>query len=370
MGIIRAFSGAMGSVMEEQWKEIFSCDSMDMNTLMRRGTKLVSDRSANTRKDDNVLTNGSLLLVADGQCVIVVSQGRIVDVCAEPGEHIFQDSSQPGGVKGFLGEVGRRVAFGGGDIQTVTHRVYYVNMKECMGVPFSTPAPVPFRMSDRNTTLDMDASVMLGGMYSYRVSDPVKLYKLLIGNIEGTYTRDRLSGQMTSQLLTCLQTSFSRLSALGLRPYQLPEHTDRLREALRETMSGGWCGEHGLEIVSLSLSSFRIPDAAEIRALQQTAVLRDRSMASAVLTGAAASAVKSAASNRSGNWLSMALMGKTPEQQEWICRCGTVSKGKFCPECGRKRPAEWICSCGQKNTGSFCTECGSRRTEDPRGRSL
>ncbi len=357
MGIIRAAASAFGSVFEEQWKEFVTCDAMGMDTLMCRGYKRISDRSTNTRKDDNVLTNGSVLLVSDGQCVIVVSRGKVVDVCTEPGEHIFIDPSRPGGIRGFLSDVGTRMAFGGGDIQPITHRIYYVNMLECMDNPYFTPAPVAFRIHDPNTDLDIDMSVFAAGLYSYRISDPAKFYKLLAGNIGGSYTREKLTEQITSLLLTALGPALSRISEQGIRPYQAPEHIPELCNALREEMNGGWCGEHGLEIVSLALDSFAVEGMGTIQTLQKDVVLQDVNMAAATITGATANAMQTAAANGAGGMMAAALIAPQAEPG-WVCSCGAVSRGLFCPECGRRRSSEWICACGQKNSGRFCSECG------------
>ncbi len=297
MGLIRAVAGAMDSVLQEQWKEFISCDAMGQEILLRRAHKTISDGGANSRRNDNVLTNGSLLVVADGQCVIVTSQGRIVDVCSEPGEHIFIDPNRPGGVKGFFRDVWERVGFGGEDVQPVTHRVYYVNLLEIMGNPFVTPAPIPFRISDKNIPVDADLSVMIEGMYSYRVSDPVKLYKAMTGNVASAYSRSGLQRPMTSALLTALQSALPRLGDSGLRPHSLPEHIPELTKALRDAMEKGWAGEHGLELCSIAVSSLKVMNAAGITVLQRVAVFRDPTMAAAHLTGAAADAMQAAAAN-------------------------------------------------------------------------
>ena len=42
----------------------------------------------------------------------------------------------------------------------------------------------------------------------------------------------------------------------------------------------------------------------------------------------------------------------------WQCSCGNKNSGKFCTECGTKKPEDWVCTCGSRNKGKFCTECG------------
>ena len=233
MGILKAVTGAMKSVLDEQWREFFSCDAIGSDWLLVRGKKRIGPRSANTRVDDDVLTNGSILAVADGQCVLVVKQGKVIDVCAEPGEHIFEDPEQ-GGVKGFFREVGRRVCFGGGDIQPTVYRVYYLNVLEITGIPFETPAAIPLRVRDPVTGMDLDSSVRLSGCCSYRVSDPVKLYKTVIGNVRGNFSRREIDSHIRADLIKALQSALAACAAAGIRPSRLPAHVPDLCEALRE----------------------------------------------------------------------------------------------------------------------------------------
>ena len=298
MGLLKAVHGAVGSVLEEQWKEFFRCDALDDETLMVRAYKQTGKRSANTRKDDDVLTNGSILSVADGQCVLVVKQGKVVDFCREPGEHIFEDPDQRG-LKGFFKEVGRRVAFGGGDIQPVVYRVYYMNTKEITGIPFSSRGPIPYRVKDGSSSLDLDSGVSLSGCFSYRVSDPVKLYKTIIGNISGRFSRAELNAHLQADLNASLQSALGSLAGRGLRPSQLPAHTEQLCEALRQQMANRWSGQHGLEIVSLALDGFKSEDGALLQSAQYASMLKDPRSAAAVLTQATAEAMTSAASSGS-----------------------------------------------------------------------
>lgn len=298
MGLLKAVHGAVGSVLEEQWKEFFRCDALDDETLMVRAYKQTGKRSANTRKDDDVLTNGSILSVADGQCVLVVKQGKVVDFCREPGEHIFEDPDQRG-LKGFFKEVGRRVAFGGGDIQPVVYRVYYMNTKEITGIPFSSRGPIPFRVKDGSSSLDLDSGVSLSGCFSYRVSDPVKLYKTIIGNISGRFSRAELNAHLQADVNASLQSALGSLAGRGLRPSQLPAHTEQLCEALRQQMADRWSGQHGLEIVSLDLDGFQSEDGALLQSAQYASMLKDPRSAAAVLTQATAEAMTSAASSGS-----------------------------------------------------------------------
>lgn len=298
MGLIKATLSAAKHVLEEQWREQFACDALGDKTLLVRGRKRIGARSANTRVDDGVLTNGSLLTVADGQAVIVVAQGKVVDVCTEPGAHLFEDPNHPGGLNGYVKDVWERVGFGGGDVQPIQHRVYYVNTKEITDNRFETPAPVPIRTGDAAIGLDLEASVLCRGVYSYRVTDPEKLYRALIGNIGDVYLCNRLNGQLHSRLLTALQTALFELTEEGIRPSQIPGCIPKLRELLRQRFTEQTQTQYGITIVSAAIEALYVVDAAMIQELQAHAVLKDPNMAMAYLAGAAAGAMQAAAANR------------------------------------------------------------------------
>ena len=336
MGIIKAFNGAMHSVLEEQWREIFWCDAMNDDTIRVRGRKRIGSRSANTRIDDDVLTNGSILCVADGQCVLVVKQGKIIDFCQEPGEHIFEDPEQ-GGLKGFFKEVGRRVSFGGGDIQPVVYRVYYLNVKEINGVSFRLRSLL--RVKDRNTGLDFDSEYEMSGCFSYRVSDPVKLYKTVIGNVSKRFTRQELEEHLRSELSANFRSAAAAMSAEGHRPSELPGELPALCEELRERLKTGWWGEHGLELVSIALNAPHTEDADLVQSVHYTAMLRDPEMAAAVLTQAAAEAMPAAARAAGARAMPVLAAEKPADSRTpWTCGCGQENNSPFCRNCGKKRP--------------------------------
>ena len=395
MGLIKAAFGAAGGVLADQWKEYYYCDSISEDVLMVKGQKRTGKRSSNTKGSDNVITNGSIIAVADGQAMIIVENGRIIEVCAEPGEFTYDTSAEPSIFSGSLGEsikasfktFGRRFTFGG-DVGR-DQRVYYFNTKEIMGNKYGTPTPVPFRVVDHNIGLDMEAGLRCNGEYTYRITDPILFYKTLAGNVGGTYTRDMLDSQMKSQFLTCLQPAFAKISEMGIRYSALPGHTLEISEAMDDVLTKKWSGDRGISIVSVSVNSVSLTpeDEAAIKELQKTAVFRNLNMAGAYTTMAQGEAMKSAAANPNGAMMGFMGMGmaqaaggvnaaqlyqmgqqQQPTQQAapaangWKCSCGQENTGKFCVECGAKKPeAGWKCACGSVNKGKFCPECGARK---------
>ena len=397
MGLIKAITGATGGVLADQWKEYFYCEAMDADVLVTKGKKKVSKRSSNKKGDENIITNGSIIAVADGQCMIIVDQGKVVDLCAEPGEYTYDQSTEPslfdGGkladnIKEVFGNIGKRFTFGGEAPKD--QRIYYFNTKELIGNKYGTPSAVPFRVVDHNVGLDVDISIRCFGEYSYRITNPMLFYTNICGNVEENYTRDQLDGQLKTELMTALQPAFAKISAMGIRYSALPGHTMELANALNEVLTAKWKDLRGVEIVSFGVSSVKASEEDEdmIKELQRNAAFRNPNMAAAHLVGAQAEAMKAAASNQNAG-AAMAFMGMNmagnagganaqtlfqmgqqyqpqaapaqPVAAEWKCSCGSVNTGKFCPECGS--PREWKCSCGTVNTGKFCPECGAKKPE-------
>lgn len=402
MGLIRAAKGAAGGVFGDQWKEYFYCESMSSDTLVSKSRKKTSRRSSNRHGSENIISNGSVIAVNDGQCMIIVEQGKVVDVCAEPGEYVYDSFTEPSlfcsdledGIVQVFGQIGKRFGFGGETPED--QRVYFINTKELTGNKYGTPGPVPFRVIDANLGLDIDISVRCFGEYSYRIANPILFYTNVCGNVESEFTREELDGQLRSELMTALQPAFARISAMGIRYSELPGHTMELSDALNQILSEKWEKLRGIRIVSLGVSSIKASeeDEAMLKELQKNAVFRNPAMAAAHMVGAQASAMQAAASNQNAG-PAMAFAGmnmasnaggvnpselfamarndpsqrsvqqeaQSPVQQEsWVCSCGNVNKGKFCSECGNPRPSgPWVCSCGTVNKGKFCSECGRPR---------
>lgn len=404
MGLIKAIAGAAGGVLADQWRDYFYCDALSTDTIVVRGYKRVSNRSSNTHGNSNIISNGSIISVADGQCMLIVEQGKVVDVCAEPGEFLYDSSTEPSIFTGELDgssiskvfkNIGKRFTFGGEAPKD--QRVYYINTKEFTGNPYGTPAPVPFRIVDRNVGLDVDITIRCFGEYSYRVTNPLLFYTNVCGNVEDRYLRTQIDEQLKSELLTSLQPAFAEISDMGIRYSSLPKHTVELAESLNVILSEKWRNTRGIEIASLGISSVKAGEKDEemIKELQRNAAFRDPTMAAAQMVGAQAAAMQEAARNQ-GAGPAMAFMGMNfasqtgginaqelfqmgmsnrntvkPQnddaEESWKCSCGKMATGLFCSRCGSKRPEPqndiWICSCGRKNDGMFCPSCGSRKPE-------
>ena len=426
MGLIKAGFGALGGVLADQWKEFFYCDSLPSDVLVRKGQKRVSGRSSNTKGSDNVISNGSGIAVADGQCMIIVEQGKVVEVCAEPGEFTYDTSTEPSIFAGKLGDsilesfktIGKRFTYGGDAAKD--QRVYYINTKEILGNKFGTPTPIMFEVVNKRLGFSKTVNIRCNGVYSYFITDPILFYAKISSNVENEFTREQIDDTLKTEFVSQLQTAFGILSEQELRPAQIPGKVNELRAAMNQALRYEWVESRGITVGKIAMNPINLTpeDMKAIAQMEDSASYgSNAAMALGRMTTAQANAMETAAGNSAGamtGFMGMGMAGnamggfnpaqqiammqqqqlsasapaadswkcacgatvtgkfcsecgaKKPEPKPiggWKCRCGATATGKFCPECGAPKPAEegWTCACGAVNQGKFCQNCGSKK---------
>lgn len=399
MGLLKAGIGALSGVLADSWRDYFYCDALSSDVLAARGFKKVDKRSSNTKGSDNVISNGSIINVNEGQCALIIDSGKVAEVCAEAGEFVYDQSSEPSIFYGKLGdsikqtfkEIGKRFTFGGS--APVDQRIYFINTKEIMSNRYGTTNPIPFRVVDNRIGLDVDVSLRCNGEYSYRIVNPILFYTNVCANFTDTFNRSNIDSMLKSEIISALQPALGKLSDIGVRPSALPSHTLEICDALNEQLSQKWGNLRGMTISSFNMNAPTLPpeDQEMIKQLQKTAVMRDPGMAAANLAMSQSDAMKIAAGNSGGammgfmgmnmaqqaggmnaqNLYNMAAQQQAQQQaqaqakqqaaNEWTCSCGAKNTGNFCMSCGTKKPAAdngWTCGCGTVNKGKFCMNCG------------
>ena len=412
MGLIKAGLGAVGGVLADQWKEFFYCDALDMDTLVVKGQKRVSGRSSNTKGSDNIISNGSGIAVADGQCMIIVEQGKVVEVCAEPGEYTYDTSTEPSIFAGSFGDslkktfqaIGKRFTYSGDTGKD--QRVYYFNTKEIMGNKFGTPSPIIFEVVNKRIGMSRTVNVRCNGVYSYIISDPLLFYTRVCGNVEYAFTRDQIDEQMKTEFVSALQPAFGALAELELRPAQLPAKVNELKAAMNEALRAEWVDSRGISVEKIALNPITLnpEDMKKIQEMEDSMSYgSNAAMMAGRMTTATATAMETAAGNSAGamtGFMGMGLAGgamgggfnaaqnfyQMGQQQQqsvpnpqavqaqqspqngmgWQCACGAAVTGNFCPQCGAKKPEPkpaggWTCACGAVNSGNFCSNCGAKK---------
>ena len=423
MGLIKAAAGALGGVLADQWKEFFYCDALPNDVLMRKGQKQISGRSSNTKGNDNIISNGSGIAVADGQCMIIVEQGRIVEVCAEPGEFTYNNSTEPSIFSGKFGDslkdsfktFGKRFTYGGDTAKD--QRVYYFNTKEILDNKFGTANPIIFEVVNKRINMSRTVQVRCNGVYTYIITDPLLFYTRLCGNVADEFTRDKIDAQLKTEFVDALQPAFGALAEQELRPAQIPAKAKELKAAMNEALKQEWIENRGISVGKIALNPITLTDSdmKKINEMEDAASVGSNPfMMAGRMTNATADAMQTAAGNSAGamtGFMGMGMVGmgqaggfgaaqnlynmgqqqaaqqqaaqqqptvlqtQAPPQNtadQWTCQCGATVSGKFCPECGAKKPepvqaGAWKCSCGATVTGKFCPECGSPKPAEQEG---
>lgn len=429
MGLIRSLAksigGAIGGTVADQYKEYFYCDALDADVLVTKGRRRATGRAANNKGNDNIISNGSVIAVNEGQCMIIVDQGMVVEFCAEPGEFVYDTSTEPSifcgkfgdSIKATFAEIGKRFTFAGDTARD--QRVYFFNTKEIMGNLFGTPQPIPYAYVDENINLNMQVPVRCNGTYSYRLTNPLLFYKNVCGNVTEDFERSQIDTQLKAEFIDALRPALAKLSQMRIRFDEAQLHNEDVKIAINEALAEKWLKRRGIEVGEVAIQSMTIPKEIEekIQNLQMTAVLQNPNMAAASIAQAQAQAMVDAANNtatgpmmafagmnmasmtggmNAGQLFQMGAQQQQPMQQGygqqpgygqpqqqvsqpaqqqpqnagavvgWACgKCGhTGNQSKFCSECGTPKPQEqagWTCSCGAVNKGKFCAECGAKK---------
>ncbi len=411
MGLIKAIAGATGGVLADQWKEYIVCDALDKETLVVKGQKKVTGRSSNYKGDENIISNGSGIVVNEGQCMIIVEQGKVVELCAEPGRFTYDTSTEPSIFSGPLKEsikdtfrnIGKRFTYGGEAPND--QRVYYFNTKEIGDNKFGTASPIPFRVVDEEMGFRLSVDLRCNGVFSYKITDPMLFYTNVCSNISDTFDRSEIDGMLKGELMNALQPALAKIAAKKIAYYEIPAHTVEIADALNEVLSSQWRETRGIEVFSFAINSLTVPEdqRKKITEWEENAMTRDPLTAASRIVGSQADTMRMAASNENGaltgfmgmgmamnqggmNAQDLFAMGQQMQQQQpaqpapaapaadsWKCSCGNTASGKFCTECGAKKPEpkpaadSWKCSCGATVSGKFCTECGSPKPAQPQG---
>lgn len=398
MGLIKAGVGALGGVLADQWKEFFYCDSLDADILLAKGEKKTGGRSSNKKGEDNIISNGSVIAINEGQAMAIVESGKVVEFSSEPGEFVYDSSTEPSIFCGSLGEsikksfeqVGKRFTFGGDTGKD--QRVYYFNTKEIMGNKFGTATPIPFRVTvSEELGYKLSVDLRCNGVYSYKITDPILFYTNVSGNVPEYYERSQIDGMLRGELMDALQPALAKVAMQKIMYYEIPAHTKEVGTALKEELAAQWRQSRGLEIQSISFNSVSIPEdqRKKLTEWEENAMTMNPATAASRLVGGQVEAMKTAAANQGGmgamggffgmnmaqnaggvNAQNLYAMGQQQPQAapsvqtgSWTCSCGHGGNtGKFCTECGSPKPVggdSWTCSCGTVNQGRFCQNCGS-----------
>ena len=409
MGIIKAALAGASSTLADSWQEFYVCESIPTDVLVVRGKKQLGKHSSNTKGNDNVITDGSGIVVHEGQAMIMVDQGIVTEIATEPGVYKYESGTSPSlfsssfgaGLKETFRETWDRIKHGGDAAKD--QRIYFFNMKELLDNKFGTQNPVPFRVTYQDLGRSFTVGVRCNGIYSYKIADPVLFYANVCGNVTNQYSRSELDAQLKSEFLDSLQPVFSTIAASGIRYDELPGRQKELKTAVETELNPEWKEKRGLKIEKVAINSATISEAdtKRIQEFEDRAWNTNPTNAAATLVESQAKAMQSAANNPNGAAMGLFGMGmaqqaggmnpqnlfnmgaqqaaagatanNAPSADSWKCECGATNTGKFCADCGKAKPlpkpaaGSWKCECGAENTGKFCANCGKAKPADTDG---
>ena len=402
MGIIKAFMGAMGGALGDQWQEVFEADSMTDTTVFAKGVKVRANdkRNSNKKGTEDIVSNGSIIHVYPNQFMLLVDGGKIVDYTAEEGYYKVEHSSAPSLFNGQFGDTLKeafgRVRYAG--VPSQKQQVFYINLQEIKGIKFGTPTPVNYFDNFYNSELFLRAH----GTYSIKVTDPIKFYAEAIPKNATSVDIKDINAQYLSEFLEALQAAINQMSVDNIRISQVVSKTRELSRYMANELDEDWKNMRGFEIASVGIASVSYDEESKklINMRNQGAMLGDAAVREGYVQGAIARGMENAGSNSAGsaqafmgmgmgmnaagNFMASASATNAAQMQQqaaqreaaqkaqaaagaWVCSCGAQNTGKFCAECGSKKPeaaSGWTCSCGKVNTGKFCSECGSPKPAD------
>lgn len=396
MGLIRAAFDSAKTTLADQWLEYYYCDSLSNEVLIQKGTKVVTSGS-NTKASPNIITNGSGFAVNEGQALLIVEDGKIVEFSAEPGRFMWDSSSEPSlfdngwqGLKDSFKIFGKRFTMGG--TPGKDQRVYYVNLKEIIDNKFGSATPMAY-----HDPIYRNIYIRYFGQYTFKIEDPIRFYANISGNVSERYTKTQLMEQCDAEFVNALDTALAKCADAGCQFSDLPKKQMEIAAYMNDALDSSWSERRGMIIEVVAIAKVTPDDESRrrIEKIDDAIMMGDQRVAAGRLAEAQASAMEKAASNEAGamngfigmgfaqqaGGMNASAMFQNMQPQEnnplfqqqpvqngnkavWTCSCGTQNSGNFCSNCGKPNPnGPWTCSCGSVNTGNFCSNCGSKKPQ-------
>ena len=365
MALIRNAVKTSSNVLKDLWKECFYLDSIPQDKLVIRALKRVG-KSTQNNGDDEFITNGSTVIVSPGQCAMIVDKGRIVDICDEPGEYTYNTKEKPSlwvsdAIKTAFSESTRRFTYGS-DTAT-SQRVYFINMKEILGIPFGTSNPVLFRVVDNRAGIDMDIRLRLCGSFTFKITNPVTLFEFVTGNVADSYNTADIIKQLKHEVISVMNPALAEIGNNGIRYTELFLHSDDIENCCRALLTDLWENSRGVQLCNLTFDSITPveEDIATIQRLQRGATFVDERLAQANLMDAQMDALRNASSNSAGAMTGFVGLNMASNSiQGMAAPSRTVPQNRTIPN---TMSGQWVCSCGKSwdNAFGFCPICGSQR---------
>ena len=394
MGLIKAFTEGLSTGLGDQFKELVVCPEVSNNVLVQRGE--VRHGDGNKNATSGVISNGSKIIVPQGMAMMLIENGAIKEFSAEPGEYIWDSSSEPSvftgnffkGVVDTIKTIGSRFTYGG--MAPTDQRVYYVNLKPITGNKFGSPQPK--KITDEKYGM---LEVTFFGEYAFQVKDSVILVQNVIGaNPQDTLTYDDVvGGQLKSKFIEQITQAIT----IVMRKHKVSfgdmgMYGGDISEEMNIILDDSWRQKYGLEITDVALTDINLTDESmeRVSRIDDATIFSNPNLQSGLLAQSSAKAMEAAAGNSGGAM--MGFMGMNMANQTGATMMGAVNQSaggavannvnnqpepgtlfnhtepvvseeleevkpveesanvlNFCPNCGTK-----------SSGGNFCTNCGQK----------
>lgn len=369
MGIIKAATSSIGGTLADQWLEVIEPEDMSDQTVMTKGVMVRKDdkRGSNRKGTSDVITDGSVVHVYPNMMMLLVDGGKIIDYTAEEGYYTVKNDTAPsmfnGGLKESVQEAFFRFKFGG--VTPQKQEVYYINLQEIKGIKFGTATPLQYFDNFYNAELFLRTH----GTYSIRITDPILFYANAIPKNQTQVEISDINEQYLQEFLTALNTSINLYSAQGERVSFLPSKSVELSKYMADTLDEEWRKLRGIEVVAVAVSSISYTDDSQklINMRNQGAMLGDPSVREGYMQGAVARGIEAAGSNTGGAMQAFMGMGMGMNQAgDVLGQASTSNQAQMAQQekAATKSEDTWTCSaCGTENAGKFCSNCGEKKPE-------
>lgn len=273
MGFIKAFAGAIGGTFADQWKDFIVPMSgvpatAGIYPAVPQGTN--AGRGSNTKGSNNIISNGSKIVVPEGTALITMQEGAVTGCITEPGGFIFSSDdpnaksifSGDGIVSSLITQSWERFKFGGqpGSSQTA----FYVNLKEIPNNRFGTQSEIYWD----DAYLNAQVGAVTRGTYTLKIVDPILFIKNFVpavylsdGEVFDFADMDNDAGaQLFNEVVSSLSAAFSNYTNdpnKGNRIAKIQGDQIGFAKSLSEAVEEGyrWKTDRGIEIVKVAIQA-------------------------------------------------------------------------------------------------------------------
>ena len=367
MGLIRASVGAVSNVVGDQFKEFVTCPAIDRTTLIARG--VVNHGDGNKNFTEGVITNGSKIVVPQGYAMMIIDNGAIKEFSAEPGEFIWDTSSEPSvfeggffkGIAESIKRIGNRITYGGQAAKD--QRVYYISLLTMTENKFGSPNPET--ISD---PVYGSVEITFNGMYSFKVVDPTVLVANLIGTNpkDVITTEDVVGGQLKMQFISNVSVCISKVmieNSISFNAVQTKKV--EIANEMNTLLDESWRSQYGLEIQDVALVINASDESKQIIREVDAEISREKRRGdmysenpNGMMAAATADAMKTAAGNENGAM--MGFMGMNMGQNVGASAMAAAANMPQLDKSEETADAKFCSQCGAKVTGPFCSQCGAK----------